>query len=179
MPDSGFFAKLEGLDETTRGFAILLAGLTDLRLFWPKVVPAFIRWMAEQFDTEGGWGGEHWAELSPDYLARKMVKYPGKPILQATGDLRRAVSQPLRRAGPLTLDLIIDDSEMTHGGNEPRSVGPYHQFGGGSSEIGGTDGRPPKRPLIPELLPPTADAELSAITEEYVRELAQRIGLAV
>lgn len=175
----GFFVEIEGLAENERALALLLAGLTDLRPFWPLVVPTFIRWMREQFDTEGDWGGEHWAPLSPDYLARKMQKYPGKPILQATGDLRQAASRPRRRVTPQFLELIVDDSGYMHGGKAPRSVAPYHQFGGGSAEIGGQEGRPPRRQIIPDELPLTARADLDLLAETYVRDLARRVGLAV
>lgn len=178
MPDRGFFVEIEGLAETERGLATLLAGLTDLRPFWPLVVPTFIRWMAEQFDSEGEWGGEHWAPLSPDYLARKMQRYPGKPILQASGDLRQAASRPRRRPTPEFLELIIDDSSYAHGGSGPRSVAPYHQFGGGSQEIGGEEGRPPRRELIPDVLPVEAQADLSRLAEGYVTDLARRVGLS-
>lgn len=176
VPD-GFFVEIEGLAENERALSILLAGLTDLRPFWPLVVPTFIRWMREQFDTEGEWGGEHWAPLSPDYLARKMVLYPGKPILQATGDLRQAASRPRRRATAQFLELIVDDSGYTHGRGAARAVGPYHQFGGGSAEIGGQEGRPPRRPIIPEELPPEAIADLHQLAEGYVDDLARRVGL--
>lgn len=175
MPE-GFFAEIEGLAESERAFALLLAGLTDLRPFWPLVVPTFIRWMRQQFDSEGDWGGEHWAPLSPDYLARKMQLYPGKPILQATGELRRAASTPRRRATGQFLELIIDDFGP-HGGSSPRAVAPYHQFGGGSSEIGGEEGRPPRRELIPDVLPAEAIADLDVLAEKYVRDLARRVGL--
>lgn len=176
MPE-GFFAEIEGLSESERALALLLAGLTDLRPFWPLVVPAFIRWMREQFDSEGAWGGEHWAPLSPDYLAWKMQRYPGKPILQATGDLRRAASEPHRRVTPQFLELIVDDSGYRHGSDSERAVAPYHQFGGGSKEIGGSEGRPPKREIIPEILPPEALADLDRLAEEYVGDLARRVGL--
>lgn len=178
MPDA-WITRLEGLDETTRGFSILLASLSDLRPFWPRVVPLFIRWMREQFESEGEWGGERWAPLSPDYLARKMAKYPGKGILYATGDLRRAASTPERRPFPLALELIIDDSTMKHGATTPRAVGLYHQFGGGSSEIGGIEGRPPRRPIIPDVLPAEAQIEIAAAADEYVADLCRRLNLPV
>lgn len=178
MPE-GFFFELEGLAENERALSLLLAGLTDLRPFWPLVVPAFIRWMREQFDSEGDWGGEHWAPLSPDYLAYKMQRYPGKPILQATGELRQAASRPRRRATGQFLELIIDDSGYTHGGSRPRATAPYHQFGGGSEEIGGEEGRPPRRELIPEILPAEAQTDLHEIAERYVQDLARRVGLTV
>jgi hypothetical protein len=183
---SGFFYELEGLDETTARFQKLVAMLTDLRPFWPKVVPLFIRWMAAQFESQGTWGGAHWAPLSPDYLAWKMQHYPGKPILQATGDLRQAASRPLRRATPLTLELLIDDSMYLHGAKktkagkepEPRAVAPYHQFGGGSSEIGGVEGRPPQRQIIPSVLPDAALADLRTAADQYVTDLARKLGIS-
>lgn len=177
MPPEGFFTEIEGLAENERALALLLAGLTDLRPFWPLLVPTFIRWMAEQFDTEGDWGGEHWAPLSENYLSWKAQHYPGRPILQATSDLRQAASRPRRHATPEFFELIIDDSSYTHGRGTPRSVGPYHQFGGGSIEIGGQEGRPPRRPLIPEILPVEAQADIDRLAEGYVTDLARRVGL--
>lgn len=159
---------LEGLDENERALAQLVAATTDLRLFWPRLVPIFVGWMREQFETEGDWADDPWAPLSEPYATRKALKYPGKGILYATGDLRRAASLPRRFVTPETLELVIDDSEMLHGGKTARSVGPYHQEG--------TDTMP-ARPLIPEVLPVEAQAQVVEAANEYVDELVQRLGL--
>lgn len=130
--------------------------MLDLRPFWPRVVPAFIRWMRMQFESEGSYGGSPWAPLSPEYLAWKMVHYPGKSILQAEGDLRQAASRPEREARPLDLVLTIVDPKIE-----------YHQEG--------TDNMP-ARPLIFEHLPPDAVLELEDLAEEYADDMARRAG---
>lgn len=131
--------------------------MLDLRPFWPLVVPAFIRWMGQQFESEGGWGGESWAALSPAYAAWKATHYPGKSILYAEGDMRKAASKPQREATPNTLTLTIVDPKIE-----------FHQ--------GGTD-KMPARPVIPDSLPFAADNELTDLANLYVRENLVRFGL--
>lgn len=192
-------AELAGLDEAERRVVILRSALRDLRPFWPRLVPVFVRWMREQFESEGAWGGETWAPLSPAYAARKARRYPGKRILVATGDLRKAASTPRRLVTASTLTLIIDDSKMAHGYGDARSVrshrrvrgtptrperavAPFHQFGGGSAEVAqiarqSIEGRPPRRRIVPDVLPADAVTEVAALANDYVRELAARLGL--
>jgi hypothetical protein len=67
--------------------------------------------------------------------------YPGKGILVATGDMKRAASAPRACVTPTSLTLTIDDPKLQ-----------YHQDG--------TD-RMPARPLVfGDPLPPEARAEL-------------------
>lgn len=193
------FAELAGLDSTERRVVLLREALRDLRPFWPRLIPVFIRWMRLQFESEGAWGGEEWAPLSPAYAAAKARRYPGKRILVATGDLRRAASSPRRITSAQSLTLVIDDSNMAHGYGDARSVssrrrvrgtptranravGPFHQFGGGSSEVAqiaasSIEGRPPRRRIIPDLLPADAQSDVAALADGYVRETAARLGL--
>jgi hypothetical protein len=128
--------------------------LSDLRSFWPLVVPIFIGWMRSQFASEGTFSGERWSPLSTPYATWKSIHYPGKPILQATGALRRAASMPTRRATPRSLTLTIHDPKIS-----------YHQEG--------TD-KMPARPLIFSTLPPIARRELQLVAERYVREVISR-----
>jgi hypothetical protein len=60
-----------GDDAYERKLAQLELFLEDLRTFWPLLVPVFIGWMGAQFVSEGGWGGQTWAPLSPGYAAEK------------------------------------------------------------------------------------------------------------
>lgn len=124
--------------------------MSDLRGFWPMVVPLFIKWMGRQFDTEGAYASGGWPRLSPEYAAWKAVNYPGKGILQATGKLRGAASRPSRRVTPNTLVLTIHDPKLA-----------YHQQGGGNL---------PARPLIfgEENMPMDARQELSEAARDYV-----------
>lgn len=144
----------DDLDKRLRGFA---ATMVDLRPFWPVVVPVFIRWMREQFQTEGAWGGQKWASLSPDYAAAKAVLYPGRGILIAEGDMRRAASSPSRTATPSSLTLEISDPKIE-----------FHQ-----------DGTPnmPARPVVPFILPAEAIREVQSLADAYVAESLSRFGL--
>lgn len=164
---------LSGFDKYEQALVRMIAMLRDLRPFWPKLTPLFIEWMAERFETEGGFGGEQWEPLSPNYLARKMMLYPGKGILYASGDLRQAASRPRRIPTPASLTFIIDDSRYTHGGNTARSVIDYHQRG--------TD-RMPARPLIPEgwqkgLLPEPLFSQVEEVAQEWIEEMTVKLGL--
>lgn len=155
MPDYRLYAK--GLDEYERKLAQLATAILDLRPFWPRVVPLFIGWMREQFTSEGEWGGDPWEPLTETYAARKEREFPGKGILVATSDLRKAASTPARTAFPNALILTIVDPKVE-----------YHQEG--------TDDMP-ARPLVPEFLPAAAVVELDEAAQLYVDEWIVRLGL--
>lgn len=130
--------------------------LIDLRPFWPKVVPIFIGWMRAQFETEGEFAGNHWAPLSPAYAAYKAIRFPGKGILIAHGDLRKAASNPRRNASRQSLTLTIVDPKIQ-----------YHQEG--------TD-RMPARPLLfGDPLPLVAAAQLDTAASEFIDDWLRRI----
>lgn len=143
------------VDRNLRGFASLM---TDLRPFWPLVVPVFIRWMSRQFETEGAWGGQRWASLSPEYAIVKAERYPGKGILIAEGDMRQAASRPRRTVSATSLILEIEDPKIE-----------YHQ-----------DGTPnmPARPVVPSTLPSSATREIQALADQYVLDALSRFGLS-
>lgn len=151
--ESGVRIEFGGAPEQLQKLAVFM---TDLRTFWPRIVPLVTGWWREQFDTQGGFAGKEWAPLSPDYAARKAVMFPGKPILQATGALKQAASRPSRVQTPVSLTLTIDDPKLE-----------YLQDG--------TD-RMPARPLVfGEPLPAAAAAELQVAADEYVSDLLGRI----
>lgn len=137
-------------DDAERTLAKAVHIMTDLRNFWPLVVPLFIKWMGRQFATEGGYASGGWAHLSPDYAAWKAVAYPGKGILQATGKLRRAASEPSRTVTPNSLVLTIHSDYLK-----------YHQDG--TSNM-------PARPLIfdGDRMPANARNELEQAAVDYV-----------
>lgn len=151
------YVRIEGDDAFERKVKQLGLFFDDLRTFWPLLVPVFIGWMGAQFATEGGWGGQAWAPLSPQYALWKSTHYPGRTILIRDGVLRRAASEPRREATPRTLTLWIDDD-----------VAAYHQEG--------TD-RMPARPLIPDHLPQSAIRDVDDAAHEYVSTLVRNLGL--
>lgn len=150
-------------DEERRLHAFALA-MSDLRPFWPKVVPLFIQWMKRQFESQGiYWTGAAWRPLTPDYAARKSIDHPGRGILVAAGDLRRGASQPLRVATPRSLTLTIE---------WPKGDGHYdpawHHLGEGNN---------PRRPLLSQQLNTEQQMELDEVGREYVNDTARRLGL--
>lgn len=141
-------------DDAIRELNVISAGLSDLRSFFPMLVPLWISWMRRQFETVGAFGGTPWQPLSPAYAVWKASKKPGKPILQFSGDMKDAVSRPHRVQTPQTLTLSITDPKLG-----------YHQEGKGV----------PKRPVIfGDPLPPLAAFELDMVAEEYVSDLIAR-----
>jgi hypothetical protein len=148
--------ETHGLPEAKRVAEQAAAFMLDLRPFWPRVSTLFISWMRQQFQSEGGFGGSKWAPLSPLYAQFKARVYPGKPILQATGAMRRAASSPTRLATATTLTLRIEDDKIE-----------YHETG---------TTRMPARPLLFDRLPMIAERELQGAAEQYVDEIVRRIG---
>ncbi len=116
-----------------------------------------MQWMGEQFATEGAWGGEPWAPLSPGYALAKAGRFPGRGILYATGQLRRAASSPQRQATADSLTLRIVDFKAG-----------WHQDG---------TTRMPARPIIPSSLPITARIQLDRAADDHVDDLTRRPGL--
>ncbi len=157
---TGWRVTVDAADAERRLRRIRL-GLTDLRAFWPRVTSLFIGWEAATFNTEGGFGGQGWAQLSADYAAWKARHYPGRKILSRTGALRRAATTPRRSATPMRLVLSIEPYMV-----DGRTVEPgWFQAG---------TPRMPARPLIFEPLPAAAEAALMAAAEQYVAELISR-----
>ena len=82
-----FRMEIAGQVEMDRGIARFADGVTDYRPIWPVIADDFYAQVQGQFKTEGEQGGERWAPLSENYGRYKEVRYPGKPILERTGDL--------------------------------------------------------------------------------------------
>ena len=75
------------------------------------------------FETEGGIFGARWQALSPAYQARKSTLYPGRGILEATGNLRKSYQARVFS----TMLSVLNDARNKQG--EP--YGSYHQEGKG------------------------------------------------
>lgn len=75
-----------------RGIARFADGVTDYRPIWPVIEDDFFAQEKAQFETEGAEGGARWQELSGAYGEWKEAHYPGKPILERTGDLVRSLT---------------------------------------------------------------------------------------
>jgi len=75
----------------SRAFDDLGKGIKDLREPFDKIGKDLRLGMRKQFKSEGTHRGTGWRELSPGYAKRKRKRYPGKPILEATGKMRTAL----------------------------------------------------------------------------------------
>lgn len=149
-------------DGEERRIRRLTVALSDLRPFWPRVTRLFTGWMRLQFESEGAFFGvgSRWTPLSPSYAAVKTARWGARPILQASGQMRRAFSRPERHVTATTLTLTFDDSGPEHG-----PVAQYHQDGDGV----------PRRPIVwTGPLPPLAAFELGREAEGYVNDFLGR-----
>src|SRR5262249_32662130 len=119
--------------------------------------------------------GHTWTPLSPKYAAWKAIHFPGRPILQRTGALRRAASRPLRRATADGLTITIPWSREL---GQPVKV-EWHQEGTiGKVGPAGHTGTMPARPILfdPDDVP-DARHDLEQAMDDYVEELLNRSGL--
>ena len=155
-------------DQESRLRAVV-AAVTDLRAFWPMLVPVVTGWWRRQFETGGAFGGRPWAPLTEPYGDYKATKAPGKPLLVYSSGLKRAAARPIRTQSPRTLTLTIDDSDYGHGPKKvKRSIVSFHQEG---------TTRMVARPIVfGDPLPPEAQGELQAVAEAYLTDFLRRLG---
>ena len=81
--------------------------LDDATGMWPHIAADFCRREERKFAVEG----PGWAELSEEYARKKAKRFPGKPILQATGNLKDSFTNPgraIQSLGPKHLELGTD-----------------------------------------------------------------------
>lgn len=174
---------LEGGDEFDAALAKLIELTADLRPFWPIVVPLFVSWIGRQFDTQGSYFGDAWEALTPRYAAWKTEHYPGKGILSAEGDLRKAATSPKREVSSTTLVLRIVPYEKTTRSEAIGKSGRRSRARIGTGKLMDPDwfqsgtGRMVARPLLAETLPPEAQDELAEAADRYIQETAAKLGI--
>lgn len=105
-----------------------------------------------QFNSEGRHGSGGWPALSPAYRAWKEKNYPGKPILQRTGRLFKAMTER-----PFSTEQIGVQS-MTIGVGDEIPYAEFHQTG--------TKKMPRRRPL-----------ELTAVARNRMTKTMQRYAM--
>ena len=104
-----------------RGIARFAEGVTDYRPIWPVIEDDFYAMEKDQFRSEGAEGGERWQELSAEYAEWKEARYPGKAILERTGDLKASLT-----SGSDPNAVKIEKRKMlTLGSKIPYAI--YHQ----------------------------------------------------
>jgi phage gpG-like protein len=118
-----FRLELAGEVAMDRGIARFADGVADYRPVWPVIEDDFYAQIKDQFKTEGAEGGEKWAPLSPEYAGYKEAHFPGKPILQRTGDLYESLTNPNSANGVRKEER----KTLTLGSTIPYAV--FHQLG--------------------------------------------------
>lgn len=116
-----FRLDIAGEVQMDRAIARFSEGVTDYRPIWPVIADDFYAQEKDQFRTEGAEGGERWEELSPEYAAWKEASYPGKPILQRTGDLVGSLTS----ASDPNAVKVEERKTLTLGSKVPYAI--YHQ----------------------------------------------------
>lgn len=110
----------------------LLNAATDFRQLAPGLIPEVQSILREQFNAQGNGASGQWAELSPAYARWKEKNFPGKPILQRSGETFRALTG---RTENSILETRSDS--ITFGVRLPYPI--FHQRGGK---------RLPRRPIF-------------------------------
>lgn len=126
-----FTFSVLGETQIDRTLARFADNIGDASPVWEKLADRFARLERRQFATEGGAYSGGWPALSPKYAAWKERHYPGKPILERSGDLKDSLT---RR--PFGIE-VIEAGHMVLGSDV--AYGKYHQAG--------TDRMPQRRPV--------------------------------
>jgi len=142
-----FTIDISGDVQLDRAITRFSEGVSDYRPIWPLIYGEFQAEVKGQFETEGAQGGAAWAPLSGAYSAWKVRTYPGKPILERTGDLKRSLTE---RDAPGAV-FRPEPRQLTMGSDVPYAV--YHQKGTG------------KMPARPEI----------ELTEKWKREVMRNL----
>lgn len=127
-----FTFEVDGIKQIDRGFERFTQDIKDLRPAFENMVRDFRQIERMQFESAGG-RATGWQPLSPRYAAYKARRYPGQPLMVATGDLRSSLTGH-------TSDTIeeIEPLQLTLGTRDPKAI--FHHRG--------TRRGLPKRPLI-------------------------------
>lgn len=106
--------------------------IDDATAVWEQIAASLEDEVARGFDTEGSSTGTKWHPLSRGYATWKARHYPGRRILEATGDLRRSYEK-----GGGGHIRKLEPRSMVWGSEVP--YGRFHQAGGS---------RLPRRPIL-------------------------------
>lgn len=110
--------KLEGLPETKAMLGRVKRVLNDMRPALTSAGEYLLQvFSVEAFESEGSIYGRPWPRLQPAYSLLKSQRYPGRGILERTGELRKG----FRLSVGATHALIAN--AVPHG--------KYHQLGQG------------------------------------------------
>lgn len=98
--------------------------MLNVRPALESIADQFAVTATKQFLTQGAYGGKRWDPLSAKYKRRKAKKYPGRPILVATGKLRRELTHR-----PFGAEEITDHTLSIGVSPDREKILGYHRSG--------------------------------------------------
>lgn len=114
---------LEGVPTLIRRINGVKGKVKDLRKAWKKIGEDFRKTEEKVFNGQGAYGSRsQWTPLTPKYKEWKQSHYPGKPILQLSGNLKSSLTK--KSAGHIE---IITATSITLGSNDKKFK--WHQKG--------------------------------------------------
>lgn len=116
-----FRLDIAGETQMDRGIVRFSDGVADYRPIWGVIEDDFYALEMDQFKSEGTEGGEKWQALSPAYGGWKEQHFPGKQILERSGDLVRSLTSG---SDPNAVK-IEERKTLTLGSKIPYAI--YHQ----------------------------------------------------
>jgi phage gpG-like protein len=156
-----FRLEIAGEVQMDRGIARFAEGVSDYRPIWAMVEDDFYALEKRQFETQGAEGGDAWPELSAQYGAWKAEHFPGKPILERSGDLVRSLTSPNDPMGV----RIEERKSLTLGSRVPYAI--YHQSIAPRHRL-------PRRPEI--MLTEPFKRMVMAHVQQYLVQMATQLG---
>ena len=166
MPDDNMHVEIS-IDSATarRATQAIRVQMHDLRPLWPLVGRVLRPFISANFRNQGDSSGDPWPALSPAYAAAKAVKYPGRPLLVETGQLRGFLTGyrgPRIESHPTEMIFVVD-----------HEIAVYHQDGTKNADL---SERMPARPPMPRKVPQHIKAELEQTVIVFFAEILARWG---
>jgi phage gpG-like protein len=151
----GFTVTLQGDKELLDGLKNFAEGIIDLQEEFESTGKYLLDFETQQvFESEGQVFGEPWQPLSEEYSNWKHKHFPNRPILEATGNMRRGFYFTMLNSRQALFHNVYDEQYLK-----------YHQTGAPKHNL-------PKRVLY-KLDDDRKQAIMKIFTDGVKRRLAQ------
>ncbi len=125
MSDIRLVAQTE---KAKQKFVRLIEKVDDISPVFKEFLNEYKEIIAQNFESRGKiMERERWAQYSPGYLKWKQKNYPGKPMLEITGDLKNAALNFQSVVGAKTLVMKVEGADYFFYVQE-RKTNPRHYF---------------------------------------------------
>jgi hypothetical protein len=125
MSDVRFIAQVKNAKQK---FIKLIDNVEDMSPVFKEFLNEYKEIIAQNFESRGKiMERERWAQYTPIYLAWKQKHFPGKPMLEITGDLKNAALNFQSQVGQKTLMMKVEGADYFYYVQE-RQTNPRHYF---------------------------------------------------